>query len=117
MAQGIKTGDTVKVIAGMYKGETAKVVKIDKLANKAMLEGIGVRDRHLRANQYRQGGKKKIQLGIHLSNLQKTADGPARKIAKKSDDKAKVHKIAAKTAKSAARQATKATQKANKEDK
>ena len=45
----IKTGDKVIIIAGDNKGKTAKVVKMDRKNNKAMLEGIGVITRHLSA--------------------------------------------------------------------
>ena len=70
MAQTIKTGDTVKVIAGDLKGQTAKVVKVVPAEHKAMLEGLGIRTRHYRATQFNpKGGKKDIHSGIDLSNL------------------------------------------------
>lgn len=67
---GIKTGDTVKVIAGAHKGKTAKVVAMDRKNHRAMLEGIGQVERHLRKTAYQpQGGKKTVHLGIDVSNL------------------------------------------------
>lgn len=72
MAQNLKTGDTVKIIAGDNKGKTAKIVKIDKRNGKALLEGIGVIERHLGKSPINpQGGKKTIHVGIELSNLKK----------------------------------------------
>ena len=72
MKNSIKTGDMVKVIAGDNKGKIAKVVKLDPKAGKAFLEGIEVRERHLRATQFNpKGGKKTVHLGIDLSNLKK----------------------------------------------
>lgn len=72
MAKCLKTGDTVKVIAGDHKGKVAKIVKVDKQAGKAMLEGLNVRTRHMKATQFNpQGGKKDIHVGIALSNLKK----------------------------------------------
>lgn len=72
MAQTLKTGDTVKVIAGDHKGTAAKIVKVDRTAHKAMLENLNLRERHLRATQYNpKGGKKTIHVGIDLSNLKK----------------------------------------------
>lgn len=69
---GIKTGDTVKVIAGGHKGETSKVVAVDRKNGRAMLEGVNVVERHLRKTAYNpQGGKKSVHLGIDLSNLKK----------------------------------------------
>lgn len=74
MSKCLKTGDKVKVIAGDHKGETATIVKIDKKAGKAMLEGINIRERHMRRTQYNpQGGKKDVHVGIDLSNLKKEA--------------------------------------------
>lgn len=72
MAKGLKSGDTVKIISGDNKGKSGKIVKIDRKEGKAMIEGIGVRERHYRATQYNpQGGKKSIHVGINLSNLKK----------------------------------------------
>ena len=70
--QHIKTGDTVKVIAGANKGKTGKVVKVDPKSRKAFVEGLGVRDRHMAKSMINpQGGKKQVHLGIDLSNLKK----------------------------------------------
>lgn len=72
MKQNIKTGDTVTIIAGDNKGKSGKVVKMDLKNHRAMIEGIGVRERHLRATQFNpKGGKKDIHVGIDLSNLKK----------------------------------------------
>lgn len=70
MAQNLKINDKVKIIAGDNKGKEAKIVKIDRRAGKAMLEGIGMIERHMRKTQYNPaGGKKTIHVGIDLSNL------------------------------------------------
>ena len=72
MKQNIKTGDTVTIIAGDNKGKSGKVVKMYLKNHQAMIEGIGVRERHLRATQFNpKGGKKDIHIGIDLSNLKK----------------------------------------------
>ena len=70
MAQNLKSGDIVKVISGDEKGKSAKIVSIDKKAQKACLEGIGLVERHVKATYYNpKGGKKTIHVGIDLSNL------------------------------------------------
>ncbi len=77
MAKSLKVNDTVKVIAGEYKGKVAKVVKIDREKAKAYLEGIEERVRNLKRSYLNPaGGKKTVHLGIHLSNLklEKAAD-------------------------------------------
>lgn len=72
MAQNLKTGDTVKIISGSNKGTTGKIVKMDTKNGKAMVEGVGMRERHMRATQFNpKGGKKTIHVGIDLSNLKK----------------------------------------------
>ena len=70
MAQNLKINDKVLVIAGDNKGKEAKIVKIDRKAGKACLEGIGVVERHMKKTQFNPaGGKKTIHVGIDLSNL------------------------------------------------
>ena len=72
MAQGLKTGDTVTIIAGDHKGKSGKIVKMDVKGHKACIEGIGVVERHMKRTQFNpQGGKKQIHVGIDLSNLKK----------------------------------------------
>lgn len=85
MKTRIKTGDTVKIISGSNKGKTGKVLRVAPAQNKAFIEGIGNRTRHLRPTQLQKGGKKDIQTGIHISNLklEKAAEKPAAKKEKK----------------------------------
>ena len=75
----IKTGDIVKIIAGSNKGQTGKVTKVNPSENKVFVEGIGNRTRHMRANMYRQGCKKEIQIGIDASNVALVIDEKAGK--------------------------------------
>ena len=86
MAQNLKVNDEVVVIAGDNKGKTAKIVKIDREAGKAYLEGIRLVERHMRKSYLNPaGGKKTVHLGIDVSNLKlvKAAEF------KKNDSKAK----------------------------
>lgn len=72
MAQNLKTGDNVMIIAGDHKGQTAKIVKMDRKNHKAMLDGIGVINRTVKPSRlYPRGGKKTVHVGIDLSNLKK----------------------------------------------
>jgi large subunit ribosomal protein L24 len=74
MGTRIKTGDLVKVISGSNKGQTGKVVKVNPAEELVYIEGLGNRTRHMRANMYRQGGKKDIQVGIHASKVALVVD-------------------------------------------
>ncbi|MBR2795572.1 50S ribosomal protein L24 [Candidatus Saccharibacteria bacterium] len=98
MAQGLKVNDKVRIISGDHKGTEAKIVKIDRKAGKAMIEGIGVIERHLKKSYVNPaGGKKTIHVGIDLSNLKlveaakpvKAAVKKLDKSASKNDAKAK----------------------------
>ena len=92
MSQKLKVNDIVRVISGTHKNETAKIVKIDRENNRAFLEGIGTRERHLKKTYFNpMGGKKDVHLGIHLSNLklEKAYEYQKPKETKKSDKKAK----------------------------
>ena len=72
MAQNLKSGDVVTIIAGGNKGKSGKIVKMDRKNHKAMIEGIGIRERHMRATPFNpKGGKTDIHVGIDLSNLKK----------------------------------------------
>ncbi len=85
----IKTGDKVMVIAGDNKGQSAKVVKVKD--GKAYLEGIEVRERHMKKSYMNpKGGKKTIHVGIDLSNLKLVeAAKPEKKAAKSAKKGAK----------------------------
>ena len=84
----LKLNDKVRVIAGDHKGKEAKIVKVDREKGLAYLEGIEIRERHLKKSYLNPaGGKKTIQTGINLSNLKLVQEAkyakPAEKKAKK----------------------------------
>ena len=89
MAQSLKINDKVLVIAGDNKGKEAKIVKIDRKASKACLEGIGMVERHMKKSYLNPaGGKKTIHVGIDLSNLKLVEAAKFEKTAAKKTDKA-----------------------------
>jgi len=86
MAQNLKTGDKVMVIAGDNKDKTAKIVKVKD--GKAYLDGIEIRERHMKKTYLNpKGGKKEIHVGIDLSNLKLVEAAKVEKKAAKSDKK------------------------------
>ena len=88
MAQNLKINDKVLVISGDNKGKEAKIVKIDRKAGKAMLEGIGMVERHMKKSYLNPaGGKKTIHVGIDISNLKLVEAAKFEKTAKKADKK------------------------------
>ena len=97
MAQNLKINDKVLVISGDNKGKEAKIVKIDRAAGKAMLEGIGMVERHMKKSYLNpSGGKKTIHVGIDLSNLKLVESAKFEKAAKKADKADKKAKKGAK---------------------
>ena len=66
----IKTGDTVRIIAGDHKGSEGKVVRVIRDKNKAIIEGINMVSKHEKPSaQNPQGGIVKKEAPIHISNL------------------------------------------------
>ena len=66
----IKKNDSVKIIAGNYKGKTGRVVKLVHDKNRAFVEGINVAKKHMRPSQENpQGGIVEKELSINMSKL------------------------------------------------
>lgn len=66
----IKSGDTVRVIAGDHKGSEGKIIQIDRKTNKALVEGINMVSKHEKPSaQNPQGGIVQKEAPIHISNL------------------------------------------------
>ena len=87
----IKTGDTVKVIAGDNKDQEGKVVKILRDKNKAIVEGVNMVSKHTKPSaQNPQGGISKFEAPIHLSNLALVEGGTATRVGFRMEDGKKV---------------------------
>lgn len=70
----VKTGDTVEVIAGKYRGKTGKVLQVFPRLARVSVQGINLMKRHMRSR--RAGDKGQIvqfPMPIHLSNVRITA--------------------------------------------
>lgn len=66
----IKSGDTVKVIAGDFKGSEGKVLRVLIDKNKAIVEGVNMVSKHTKPSaKSPQGGIVKKEAPIHISNL------------------------------------------------
>lgn len=100
--KSLKIHDKVMVLSGNHKGETAKIVKVDRKAGKACLEGIGTIERHMKKSYTNPtGGKKTIHVGIDLSNLKLVEAAKYVKSAVKKVDNGKNDKKASKAKKGA----------------
>jgi large subunit ribosomal protein L24 len=66
----IKTGDTVRIIAGDHKGLEGKVVSVDREKNKAIVEGANMVSKHEKPSASNpQGGIVKKEAALQISNL------------------------------------------------
>ena len=70
MAQHVKKGDTVALIAGDDKGKTGEVLRVYPLEDKVLVQGINRVHRHLRpSKQHPQGGRILKEMPVHISNV------------------------------------------------
>ncbi|UZD22134.1 50S ribosomal protein L24 [Algoriphagus halophytocola] len=96
----IKTGDTVKVIAGDDKGKTGKVLSVDKEKNRAYVEGLNMITKHVKPTAAKpQGGIDKKEASIHISNLMLVdpKTGEATKTGRKAGENGKLVRYSKKT--------------------
>ena len=74
----IKSGDTVKVIAGDHKGSEGKVLQIIKEKDRVLVEGVNLVSKHTKPSaQNPQGGIVKKEASLHISNIMLVEDGVA----------------------------------------
>lgn len=96
----VKTGDTVKVIAGDDKGKTGKILAIDTQKQRAFVEGINMVTKHVKPTAAKpQGGIEKKEASVHISNLMLVdpKSGEATRIGRKMGDNGKLVRYAKKT--------------------
>ena len=66
----IKTGDTVKVISGHYKGTVSEVKAVDPKNNKVIVEGVNMIKKTLKPSQNNpEGGIVEREAPIDASNV------------------------------------------------
>jgi len=91
MAMKIKTGDTVKVIAGKDKFKEGKVVSVDRKNNTVIVEGVNMRTKHTKPSVANQTGGIITQEGpIDASNVMYVHKGNVTRIGYKIEDGKKV---------------------------
>jgi large subunit ribosomal protein L24 len=70
MAIKIRKGDTVQVIAGDDKGKTGRVLHVDDVKHKVVVEKVNMVKRHTKARrQGMQSGIIEKEAPMHLSNV------------------------------------------------
>src|ERR1700691_4405248 len=73
----LKKDDTVKVIAGRDKGKTGRVLDVDRITGRVLVEGVSLVKRHTRPNPSRQvkGGIAERESSISISNVMIVTSG------------------------------------------
>ncbi len=98
MKTRIKKDDTVKVLTGREKGKTGRVVKIDRVGGRVIVQGLNmVKKAAKKKSQQDKGGIIEIEASLHISNVAiTTKSGQVTKIGYKIENGKKI-RIAKKT--------------------
>ncbi len=91
----IRTGDSVKVIAGNSKGQSGKVTKVLVEKQRAIVEGVNLITKHIKPTAANpQGELKKTEGSIHISNLMliDPATGEATRTGRKANEQGKLQR-------------------------
>ncbi|MEZ5937695.1 MAG: 50S ribosomal protein L24 [Hyphomonadaceae bacterium] len=96
MAAKIKKGDSVVILTGKDKGKTGKVIRSIPTENRVVVEGVNIVTRHQKPSQFDQGGIKRVEAPIHVSNVAHVdpRDGKATRVGFKIDDKGRKVRVA-----------------------
>ena len=73
----IKKDDTVKIIAGRDRGKTGRVLQVDAVKGRVLIEGVSMVKRHTRPNPSKQikGGIAERESSIAVSNVMIVTSG------------------------------------------
>lgn len=65
----IRKGDTVMLLAGDDKGKTGEVTQVFPDKMRAIVEGVNIVKKHVKATQNEEGGIQEMPASVHISNL------------------------------------------------
>ncbi|WP_242923646.1 50S ribosomal protein L24 [Pontibacter liquoris] len=96
----VKTGDTVKVIAGDERGKTGRITAVNIEKQKVTIEGLNLVTKHNKPSAKNpQGGIAKVEAPIHASNvaLVDPKSGETVKAARRTNSEGKSERYSKKT--------------------
>lgn len=94
----IKVGDSVKVISGESKGQTGKVLVLDRVKERVIVEGANMVKKHVKPSASNpQGGIVDQEAAVHISNVMLVVKDQATKIGRKMGSNGKLVRFAKKT--------------------
>jgi len=74
MSKKIKKGIEVLVIAGDHKGKKGKILHVNRIKNRVLVEGVNLIKKHEKKSQDNpQGSIVERESSIHLSNVKPSA--------------------------------------------
>ena len=96
MAAKIKKGDRVVIIAGKDKGVQGEVTKVLVDEDRVVVQGANIVTRNAKPTQFDQGGLKRFEAPIHVSNVAHVdpRDGKPTRVGFKTDDNGRKVRIA-----------------------
>lgn len=66
----VKTGDTVKVIAGDERGKSGRIIAVNLNTQRVTIEGLNLVTKHAKPSAKNpQGGISKVEAPVHASNV------------------------------------------------
>lgn len=90
----IRKGDTVVIITGPYKGRKGRILSVDRVKERVVVEGLNMVKRHTKpSRQNQQGGIVEREAAIHWSNVMawcEEAKKPTRIVMKRLEDGTRV---------------------------
>ena len=87
----LKKDDTVKIIAGKDKGLTGKIVKVDPVKERVIVQGANmVKKTMKKQNAQDKGGIMEVEAPIHVSNVALVSNGSVSKVGYKMENGKKV---------------------------
>lgn len=96
----VKTGDTVKVIAGDDRGKTGRITAVNIEKQRVTIEGINMVTKHAKPSAKNpQGGISKMEAPIHASNvaLVDPKSGETTKIGRRKNSEGKAERYSKKS--------------------
>jgi len=66
----LRRGDMVQIIAGKEVGRTGKILLIDRVKGRVVVEGLNMQTKHEKSNRTnQQGGISRREAPLHVSNV------------------------------------------------
>ena len=87
----LKKDDTVKIIAGKDKGLTGKIIKVDPVNERVIVQGANMVKKTMKKQDAQdKGGIVEVEAPIHVSNVALVSKGSVSKVGYKMENGKKV---------------------------